>query len=377
MRISNPCAPRAADALVPRFGTTIWHTPLTLLTLLIGATALAAAQAPAAFLPNPVRSVSTVPGNGDVNPYGVAFVANNFQNGSGVLMPGDILVSNYNNSSNLQGTGSTIVRVPSVGSPTLFYQGSAGLGLSTALGLLRRGFVLVGNSPTMDGTSATASAGSLLVLNSSGQWMQSFAGPYIQGPWDMTVIDNGTEAVVFISNALTGTVTRLLFSVKYSGLYLEDAQKIASGYVHRGDPVTLFVAPTGMVYDPGQNLLYVASTGDNAVYAISDPVTRTTDGGKGAVLYSDNTHLHGPLGLAWAPNGHLLVTNNDGINPDPKQPSEIVEFTTAGEFVKEIPVDPSPGGSFGIAVNTGATWATLAAVDDNTSTLTIWTVPLP
>lgn len=377
MRISNSCVQCAADAPTPRNRTTKWRSALTSITLLTCAAAVTAAQAQEAFLPSPVRSVSTVPGNGDVNPYGVAFVTSSFQTGSGVLLPGDILVSNYNNSSNLQGTGTTITRIPATGSPTVFYQGSAGLGLSTALGLLRRGYVLVGNSPTMDGTSATAGAGSLLVLNSSGQLVQTFWGPSIQGPWDMTVIDNGTEADVFISNALTGTVTRLLFSVKYTGLYLVNTFKIASGYVHRGDPVTLFVAPTGLVYDPVQNLLYVASTGDNAVYAISDPVTRTTDGGKGVVIYRDNAHLHGPLGLAWAPNGHLLVTNNDGINPDSNQPSEIVEFTTAGEFVKEIPVDPAQGGSFGLAVNSGPTWATLAAVDDNTATLTIWTLNIP
>src|SRR5271165_1061262 len=63
-----------------------------------------------AFLPSPVRTVSTVPANGDLNPYGVAFVPRHFDRGSGPLKHGDILVSNFNNSSNLQGTGTTIVR---------------------------------------------------------------------------------------------------------------------------------------------------------------------------------------------------------------------------------------------------------------------------
>src|ERR1700688_5290239 len=56
------------------------------------------------FLPGPVRVVSTVPGNGDVNPYGVAFVPPGFPAG-GTIRPGDILVSNFNSSANLQGTG--------------------------------------------------------------------------------------------------------------------------------------------------------------------------------------------------------------------------------------------------------------------------------
>src|ERR1700746_3703555 len=63
------------------------------------------------YLPDPVRPVSTVPANGDGNPYGVAFVPPGFPAG-GMINPGDILVSNFNASSGLQGTGTTIVDVP-------------------------------------------------------------------------------------------------------------------------------------------------------------------------------------------------------------------------------------------------------------------------
>ena len=72
------------------------------------------------FLPNQMI-VSTVPPNGDLNPYGVAFVPQDFQRGNGPLQPGDILVSNFNNSSNLQGTGTTIVRVSRSGAVSLFF----------------------------------------------------------------------------------------------------------------------------------------------------------------------------------------------------------------------------------------------------------------
>ena len=78
--------------------------------------------------------------------------------------------------------------------------------------------------------------------------------------------------------------------------------------------------------------------------------------------------------MSEAPNGHLLVTNNDGINVDPTQPSEIVEFTKGGEFVKELSVDPALGGSFGLAVNTVGDVATFAFVDDNTASLTVETL---
>ena len=121
--------------------------------------------------------------------------------------------------------------------------------------------------------------------------------------------------------------------------------------MHQWDPAALFDAPTGLVYDRQTDKLYVASTLDNAVFVVNDASKRTTSNGLGDVVYTDNAHLHGALAMAEAPNGHLLVTNNDVINSDPDQPSEIVEFTKHGEFVKEIPVDPKQGGSFGLAVN--------------------------
>jgi hypothetical protein len=85
-----------------------------------------------------------------------------------------------------------------------------------------------------------------------------------------------------------------------------------------------------------------------------------------------------------SPNGHLLVTNNDAINPDPSQPSELVEFTVEGKFVKQISLDPSPGGpggswgAFGLAAETvNRKTAKLAAVDDSINFFLIWTLTVP
>jgi hypothetical protein len=324
------------------------------------------------FLPAQVWDISTVPSNGDVNPYGVAFVDDNFPLGSGPLQHGDILVSNFNNSSNLQGTGSTIVHISKAGVQSLFFLGTAPLGLTTALGTLQAGFIVVGNGPTSDGTASTATAGSLLVINNQGTLVQTIANAAINYPWDMTLVDNGSTAIAFVANALDGKVNRLSFAVTSTGLTLNSWQTIAQGYVHQADPVALFDAPTGSAYDARRDILYVASTGDNAVFAIQNASTRQTSAGLGDLIYQDNAHLHGPLALAWAPNGHLLVSNNDTINSDPNQPSEIVEFTIYGQFVKEISVDPAQGGSFGLAVHTGVSGTIFGAVDDNTSSLFRW-----
>ena len=330
-----------------------------------------------AFLPSPVRMASTVPSDGDVNPYGVAFIKNDFQTGTGPLQHGDVLVSNFNNAQNLQGTGTTIVRVAKTGGQSLFFQGQPPLGLSTGLGTLQYGFVLVANLPTLDGTAGTATPGSLLVINNQGKLVQTFTSSQINGPWDMTVVDNGDRASVYISNALDGTVSRIDFAVSSAGLTMLNHYTIASGFMHKADPAALFDAPTGLVYDRSDDGLYVASTLDNAVFAIHRASKRTTSDGTGDIVYQDNAHLHGALAMAQAPNGHLLVTNNDVINADPNQPSEIVEFTKHGEFVKEISVDPNLGGSFGLAVNKESDdTAVLGAVDDNTASITIWTLPL-
>jgi hypothetical protein len=115
---------------------------------------------------------STVPSNGDVNPYGIAVVPATI----GSLTQGNILMSNFNNSNNFQGTGTTIVQISPAGTVSLFAQIDAtklpgpcpgGIGLTTALVVLKTGWVVVGSLPTTDGTSATAQTGCLLVLDSN------------------------------------------------------------------------------------------------------------------------------------------------------------------------------------------------------------------
>lgn len=85
---------------------------------------------------------------------------------------GNILVSNFNNVKNQQGTGITIVQISPEGNVSLFAQIEAkhlpgscpgGIGLATALVALKTGWVVVGSLPTTYGNSATAKAGCLLV----------------------------------------------------------------------------------------------------------------------------------------------------------------------------------------------------------------------
>jgi hypothetical protein len=353
------------------------RTWMFLLGLIVAFTAVNSnAQAPASSLLNSLGTpqvLSTVPTNGDVNPYGVAFVPPSFPKG-GLLDAGDILVSNYNNNQNLQGTGTTIVDFRA-GQQTLFFQAPAGSGLSTGLAVLKAGFVLVGNMPTTDGTFNTVKPGSLIAINPQGQVVWTYANKQeINGPWDFTVFDQGSRATVFISNVLSGSIERLVLGLNHGAVSVLSATQISSSYTHRGDPAALEVGPTGLAYDASRDTLYVASADDNAIYAMPDATQVAQNGLKGFRIYSDNLHLHGALALTLAPNGNLICSSNDVINAVAGQPSELVEFTRGGVFVAERSVDPNLGGSFGLAFGTVSGKITFAAVDDNTSSLEVWTV---
>jgi hypothetical protein len=326
--------------------------------------------------PTPTLTVSTIPANGDLNPYGVAFVPDQFP-GGGRIHADDILVSNFNNSGNVQGTGTTIIDISPSGKQSLFFQGPTGLGLTTALGVLKRGFVIVGSVPTTDGTGATAKQGSLTILDKNGLQVASFSNAAIlDGPWDMTIHDEGSRAQMFVANVLSGTVERLDLSVPAHGnnIVVESAVQIASGYTHHTDPAALLLGPTGLAYDATTDTLYVASTADNEIFAVPHAGTTHKDQGTGKVFINDTTHLHGPLALALTPNGDLLVSNGDAVNADPKQTSEIVEYTAKGKFVAQISIDPAVDGAFGIAVSSDDGNLRFAAVDDNTNMLEIWTI---
>src|SRR6185437_6068050 len=119
---------------------------LATLALAVYANPASAQEEP--FLQPTVNS-STIPMNGDVNPYGVAFVPKGFP-ARGKLTPGDVLVANFNDTTNAQGKGTTIIkltptgRLAPPGAATVFFTSSRP-GLDTALGALRPGFVIVGH----------------------------------------------------------------------------------------------------------------------------------------------------------------------------------------------------------------------------------------
>lgn len=343
---------------------------------------LGAAQAAPPFLPSIINS-SAIPANGDQNPYGVAFVPPGFPN-DGAIVAGDVLVANFNDQANLQGTGTTIVRLHPNGmaaapmTAEVFFTGVRELrGLDTALGVARGGFVFVGNVPTTDGTFATIGQGALQVIDRNGHLVQAWTDKtFLDGPWDLALHDQGSLVHIFVSNVLNGTVSRLDVAIAGSSVKLMQKTQIATGYPVVPSAAAVVLGPTGLAFDASTGILYVASTAENKIYAVANADSAAAPVDKGVLVFSD-PHLYGPLALSWAPNGDLLTANGDATpNANPAFPSEIIEFTTAGVFVRQFDVDATQGGAFGIAtvLQAGAPF-NIAYVDDVTGNITVANFP--
>jgi hypothetical protein len=327
---------------------------------------------------------STVPKHGDVNPYGMALV----QSTQGNLVAGDVLISNFNNHRNLQGTGTTIVQVSPSGATTTFADLSAnklpgpcpgGIGLTTALVELQNGWVVVGSLPSKTGSSANMQAGCLVVINSVGRPVETIAGAPINGPWDMTAMDGTTSATLFVTNVLNdtvadspnttngGTVVRVDLSLPAHGNPVVGGETvIANGLAERTDPNALVVGPTGLGLG-SDGTLYVADSVMNRIVSVANagsanpgPVTPVTRNGA----------LDDPLGLVIDPNSGDIVTANGADG-------NLVETTTSGDqvavkTVDTTPAPPGPNGNgalFGLALTPGANG--VYYVDDATNTMNL------
>jgi len=296
------------------------------------------------------------PAKGDQNPYGVAVVPES----TGKLVRGDILVSNFNNAQNQQGTGSSIIQTSPSGAAHVFAvvprpTATHAVGLTTALVVLKSGYVIVGSLPAPGGTSTAARAGALTILNADGHVVGTIPGGDIDGPWDMTAVDNGSTATLFVTNVLNGTVAAKGKNVKRGtvvriGLRIEHGhapvvtsnQVIATGFTEHTDPNALVVGPTGVGLS-SQGTLYVADSSNSRIAAIPDAMTRTTVLGGGGKTLAKGGTINDPLGLTIAPNGDVLALNGGDGNA--------VEISPSGHRVATKTLIANGGGDlFGLAI---------------------------
>jgi hypothetical protein len=329
------------------------------------------------FLP---LQVSTVPSNGDTTPYGLAFVPEGFPE-SATISRGQLLVSNFNNSSTA-GQGTTIITVdPKTGQTGLFFQGTSPIGFTNALTIARAGLVFAGSLPTSNGT---AEPGPLDVIDGNGNLLKQLnSDELVDGPWGMALNDRDNTAQLFVSNIFdtsgnfAGSITRLDILVSPSGITVLNKITIATGYTSAPDTAGTVVGPAGLAYDSYNDILYVAAEGDNAIYKLKGAGRATSDLGKGEIIYNDQTVLHGPLGLIFAPNGDLITANADPTHfpPSATDPSEIIEITPHGTFVRKFSIDPNAGSAFAVDIHHDRHVQQFVYIDDFVSNCTIWNLP--
>jgi hypothetical protein len=345
-------------------------------------TALAAVDAAAgaeqtAFLEHIHRHItlaSTVADNGDLNPYAVVVAPVS----AGKIHKGDVLVDNFNKVSNLQGTGTTIVDYnPTTKKTSLIAElpqhlpeCPGGVGLTTAMTMLQSGWIIVGSTPSTDGTTRTKGDGGLLVLDANGQLATVWTGTNINGPWgNIAQIDNGSNATLFVSMSgfdvpgprVRDPVTRYPVTVKKAIVLrlelsiaegkppvLTSQTVIASGFAQRANLDAFLVGPTGLALGPDQTL-YVSDGVGNQIVAIPDAVTRTNSAGTGRLLTKDGL-LRRPLALVLAPNGHLLscnALNGQVVEVDPVSGKQLCAQWVDADQAQS---PPGNGDLFGIAM---------------------------
>jgi hypothetical protein len=203
--------------------------------------------------------------------------------------------------------------------------------------------------------SSNATAGALTILNSRGHVVETLTGHGINGPWDMTSVEHGNHATLFVTNVLNGTVAaggmtvnkgtvlRIELRVRHSGPpAVESITKIGSGFSEHTDPDALVVGPTGVGLGRG-GVLYVADSANNRIAAIPHAMTRGSALGGGGATVSSGGSLNDPLGLAIAPKGDIVTMNGGDGN--------VVETSPSGHQVatKQLVADGA-GDLFGLAV---------------------------
>jgi hypothetical protein len=301
---------------------------------------------------------STVdPKNGDQNPYGLAIAPTT----AGMIKAGDLIISNFNDSANIQGLGTTLeVLHPTPGSKPISLISDPHLTGSAAVAMPPGSFPWVASYTANDNPIVTPSgqlATSLNTFGWTGPWGQAFsptAGP------------RGTSAF-YESNAYDGSIVRI--NVTKRGTFTFDT--IATGFsVNHGVPGNI-LAPAGLTYDSTSDVLYIVDSNANRVVAFQQPgkipangivVTSTGFGGPAGsmahVVFAGKP-LQAPISAALLFNGNLVVGNTTN--------NKLIELTPSGHAVNERLLDTGAKGAlFGIvATGTSISTTKIYFNDDN------------
>ena len=275
------------------------------------------------------------------NPYGLAVAPMT----AGLVTAGDLLICNFNDgATNTQGKGTTLVGLHPVAGATPYRiaQSSQLLGCSAL-------------TPLPDGSIvATAGQANLTVLVSpTGSISNPFATDAFAQPWGAISASYVGSEEVFVSNATSGAIDRIVMSGDQQLGFAE----IAKGFsVNNGAPGGIS-GPAGLTYDASSDTLYVIDTNANRVVALKGVSTMNSDAvvvnGTGfsgssasaATVIASGAPLNGPISAALLVNGNLIVGNTLDANGT----NLLIEISPTAGVLATKNVDTGAGGAiFGI-----------------------------
>lgn len=303
-------------------------------------------------------------GNGDQNPYGLAIAPAT----SGKITQGDLIICNFNNAANVQGTGTTIEGLhPTAGSAPYRIAQDTSLTGCDALAL----------DPNDNIYSAAYATNLDPIFTSSGTLVTTNPNPAWSGPFGeiySAMSGNYGAASVFASNANSGTILRL--DLNSSGT-VSAIDTIVTGFTKNTGVPGSILGASGLTYNPSGDILYVVDGGNNRVVALSGATTLApnsiTVSGTGftgpsasaaRVLYSGSP-LNAPISAALLVNGNVVVGNTADNN--------MIEISPGGTVMDKLDVDTGAVGAiFGI-VTSGTTPASQKIYfnDDNANTVVL------
>ncbi len=317
---------------------------------------------------------STVdPLNGDVNPYGLVYVKSK-PFGKSILQKGDLVVCNFNDKANVQGTGTTVDYMSSVpgSKPTQLTQSSSLLGCAS----------LVINS--FDETfSADSGAKDAIGDDSNGKIKQTLKSSLLVEPWGTAYVPSQTGYPpgdgLWVSDASTGKIVRINLGTGGKPTFTP----VISGFaVNHGKPGSI-LGPSGLQYNQKSDTLYVIDGVNNTVVAFhhaynqfntanevvvgSNGMTFTGPKAADAQLLYHGSPLSAPISSTLLANGNLVIGNTG----NQKGKNILVEIASDGTMLayKNV-IKGNAGALFGIA-STGATDATTQIFFNNDNNNTV------
>ena len=302
----------------------------------------------------------------EVNPYGLDIAKATI----GPIATGDLVVCNFNNSANAQGTGSTIIALhPIAGSTPVHIAQDASLTGCDAIAVAPNDNIWAAAFAAND-NPIVAPGGAVLTTLPGGPWQHPFGQAFAPNPGPFGI------AAFYESNAADGSIVRI--DIHPGPAFTFDV--IATGFAVNGGAPGSILGPSGLQYDAAHDRLFIVDGANNTLVSFKHvstipqggiTVNGTTFSGpfsRRARLVFSGAPLNGPISSALLFDGHIVLGNT----LDPNGQNLMVEIAPHGGRVLNVKnVDTGAGAAlFGMVASGSSTAdAKLYFNDDNDNTV--------